>query len=92
MGPLDLLIHVLNFVAPALWLATVLALVARVFIRKQPPARTLFGQAAINFIVSLAALLLGLWFFGHDGKMATYTAMALLCATSQWFLLRGWRA
>ena len=92
MGPLDLLIHVLNFVAPALWLAAVVTLVARVFIGKQPPARTLFGQGAINFIVSLTALLLGLWFFGRDGKMATYTAMALLCATSQWCQLRGWRA
>ena len=92
MGPLDLLNHVLNFVAPALWLAAVVTLGARFFMRKRPPALSLSAQAAINFVASAAALLLGLWFFGHDGKMATYTAMALLCATSQWFMLRGWRA
>jgi hypothetical protein len=36
-------------------------------------------------------LFAGLWFFGHDGKMASYGAMVLACATSQWVLLRGWR-
>ncbi len=34
---------------------------------------------------------IGLWVFGHDGKMLTYTGMALLSATSQWVMLRGWR-
>jgi hypothetical protein len=92
MGPIDLLNHVLNFVAPALWLAVLVPLLARFFIRKKPIAPVLRAQAAINLIVSLVVLLLGLWFFGRDGKMATYTAMALLCATSQWLMLRGWRA
>ena len=92
MGPIDLLNHLLNFVAPALCLAGVVTLLARIFIRKQALAPALYAQAAINFIASLFALLLGLWFFGHDGKMATYTGMALLCATSQWVMLRGWRA
>jgi len=49
-------------------------------------------MAAINFIVSLAALLLGLVFFGRDGKMATYLGMVLMCATSQWLMLRAWQA
>ena len=91
MGPIDLLNHVLNFVAPALWPAIVVTLLARLFIRKQPLAPVLYAQAAINFVVSAVVLLLGLWFFGRDGKMATYTTMALLCATSQWVMLRGWR-
>jgi hypothetical protein len=46
-------------------------------------------MAAINFIVSVAALLLGLIVFGRDGKMASYLAMVVLCATSQWWMLRG---
>jgi hypothetical protein len=41
--------------------------------------------------VNVTALGLGLWFFGHDGKMASYTGMALLCASSQWLMLRGWK-
>jgi hypothetical protein len=35
---------------------------------------------------------LGLWYFGHDGKMATYIGMVLLCASSQWLMQRDWRA
>lgn len=92
MGPFDFLNHLLNFLAPALWLAGVVTLVARVFIRNKRVALTFIGQGAINFIVSAAALVLGLLFYGHDGKMGTYTAMALLCASSQWLMLRGWRA
>jgi hypothetical protein len=49
-------------------------------------------QIAINFIVCAVALGFGLWFFGRDGKMATYAVMALLCSSSQWLMLRGWRA
>jgi hypothetical protein len=36
-------------------------------------------------------LLGGLWFFGHDGKMATYAALVLACASSQWWMLRAAR-
>ncbi len=31
-------------------------------------------------------LLLGLLVFGQDGKMITYAAMVLACASSQWFI------
>ncbi len=92
MGPLDLLNHLLNFIAPALSVAVLIALAVRIFMTKRPVAPALYAQAAINFVVGVGALVLGLWFFGHDGKMATYTGMALLCATSQWFMVRGWRA
>lgn len=92
MGPLALLNHLLNFVAPAFWMAAVVALVARIFMRKRPAALSLYAQSAINFIVCVVMLAFGLWFFGRDGKMASYAGMALLCATSQWLMLRGWRA
>ena len=36
-------------------------------------------------------LVAGLVFFGRDGKMATYAALVLAIASSQWLLLRGWR-
>jgi hypothetical protein len=91
MGPLDLLNHLLNFLAPALWLAVLVTLVVRIFMKKRPVAPVLYAQVAINLIVCVVVLLLGLWFFGHDGKMLTYTGMALVCATSQWFMVRGWR-
>ena len=88
MGPLDLLNHVLNFAAPALVVGLLLALIAPIFYRKVPLAQTLYVQVAINFVAGLAALVGGLMFFGRDGKMATYAAMVLACAASQWWVMR----
>ena len=36
-------------------------------------------------------LLAALIVFGRDGKMATYAALVVAIASSQWLLLRGWR-
>lgn len=91
MGPFDLLNHVLNFMAPAAWVAVMVSVVAWIFMPKRPSAQSRCAQVAINFVFCLAALVLGLLLFGRDGKMATYAAMALSVATSQWLMLRGWR-
>ena len=50
-----------------------------------------WAQVLINFAVCLALLLLGLVFFGRDGKMATYALLVLGAATTQWMLVRGWQ-
>ena len=92
MGFVDLLNHLLNFVAPAAWLAIAMTLAPRVFKQNRLLKPSIRTQAAINFMVSLAALLLGLVIFGRDGKMATYLGMVVLCASSQWLMLRGWQA
>ena len=92
MGPLDFLNHLLNFVAPALAVAAVVTLFARVFMRKVPVVQALWVQFAINSGSAVGALALGLVFFGRDAKMASYLAMALVGTTSQWLMLRGWRA
>jgi hypothetical protein len=34
-------------------------------------------------------LLLGLWYFGNDGKMATYGAMLVVCATVEFSFLQN---
>lgn len=88
MGPLDLLNHLLNFVAPALAVGMVLAFLAPVFMKNKAPARTRTTQAAINFVVGVLALLAGLLFFGRDGKMASYAVLGLATATSQWWTMR----
>jgi hypothetical protein len=92
MGPIDLLFHLLNFVAPALVVALLVGLCARFVMPNRGLAPVFIKQLAINFIACLAVLLLGLWFFGRDGKMATYAAMVLVSATGQWVMGRGWRA
>lgn len=91
MGPMAVLNHLLNFVAPALALALGVTLGARILMSKRPPALALPAQFTINLIVSALALALGLLLLGRDGKMASYAAMTLACATSQWLMARGWQ-
>ena len=91
MTLLDILTHLLNFGAPALVLALLLPLAARFVIKTRGVPLTWWIQVAINLIVGLAVLALGLWWLGRDGRMQTYTALVLAVGTSQWLLSRGWR-
>ena len=88
MGVVDFVLHLLNFAAPALSIALLVALLARILVRKQAVALVWHVQAAINCVVCLVLMLAGLWYFGRDGTIASYTAMVLGCATSQWWMLR----
>jgi len=92
MGFFALLNHAINFVAPAAWLALLMPLLSRIFMKKRPVAHAFAAQVAIHFAVGVVALLIGLALFGRDGKMFTYLAVVLLMATSQWVMLKGWRA
>jgi hypothetical protein len=88
--------HLLNFMAPAAFVALLLVVSSRLFFgffqSKRPVAQSWWAQVAIIFVVSLFALTAGLLLFGHDGKMATYAALVLSAALCQWLLLRGWKA
>ena len=83
--------HLLNFAAPAAALALVLVLAGRVFVRNSAQSIAWWAQAAIVFVVGCAVLLAGLWLLGRDGKLLTYAALVLACASCQWVLVRGWR-
>jgi hypothetical protein len=87
-----LLIHLLNFVLPALVVGCLLAAVAPLLMAKTRPNHSWLTQTIWNSATGLLVLLAGLWFFGRDGKMATYAAMVAACATSQWLAGRAWRA
>jgi len=91
MGLIDLFNHLLNFVAPALALALVLPLGARLLGLKAGAAHGWRAQVAINFVVGVLVLLASLWWWGRDGKMATYAALVLAVATCQWVLAVGWK-
>lgn len=84
MGPLDLLNHLLNFLAPALVVGVLVAVAGRFFKQKMAVTRKIRAQAAINCVAGLLALGVGFWFFGRDGKMLSYAAMVLAVGTSQW--------
>jgi hypothetical protein len=90
MGILDLFYHLLSFLAPALAVAFLVALAARLMMPGHPPSRAWWIQAAINFIVGGLVLAAGLWHFGGDGKMATYAALVAAVASCQWVCSRGW--
>lgn len=91
MGPLDLFLHLSSFVAPAVAVALLVALAARVVMPRQSAASPWWAQAAINSIVGVLVLVAGLWHFGVDGKMATYAALVLAVAGCQWVCSRAWR-
>lgn len=88
MGIVDFSVHLLNFAAPALFIALLMVVFARILARKQAVALVWSVQLAINFVVCLVLMLASLWYFGRDGTIAGYAAMVLGCATSQCWMLR----
>jgi hypothetical protein len=90
MGPAATFWHLSSFAAPAVAVALALALAAR-FLLARPEGRGWVGHAVVNTLAGIFALAAGLWWFGVDGKMATYGALAGAVATSQWICSRAWR-
>ena len=91
MGPLDFANHLLNFVAPAVFVGFFLALTAPVVLGLRPRAGSWLGLGLVNSLVGCCALAAGLWFFGNDGKMASYLFLVLASAASQFWLMKAHR-
>lgn len=91
MSLIDLLFHLLNFVAPSLVVSVLLVIAGPIFIRKRVKPSAIWSQLAINIIVGVTVLALGLVLLGRDGKMLTYLAMVLALATSAWWQSGGWK-
>ena len=92
MHGLTFLNHLLNFLAPAIFLAVLLALGARLIWRGSSPLVNLWEQMLLNAVLGAVVLGVCLVLWGRDGKMLTYTALVVACATCQWVLVRGWKA
>ncbi len=90
MGPLDILNHLLNFIAPAAFVALGLVLCGRL-VGAKGGAMAGWRQFAVLWVVGLAVLAAGLVLWGRDGKMLTYAALVVATATCQWALARGWK-
>lgn len=88
MGPLDLLNHLLNFAAPAVFVGVFLAWAAPKLLGKGTRDTTFAVRAVVNSVAGLCAMAAGLWFFGNDGKMASYLALVLVSAASQRLLMQ----
>ena len=90
MNALDALWHLLHVTAPAFAVAALLSLRGP-FWGSKWRFSGFFWRFVLNTLAALLALSLGLWFLGNDGKMLSYLAMVLACASSQWCLMRSWR-
>jgi hypothetical protein len=91
MGFIDAVLHALNFMLPALAVALLVTFCGRFFKQNKPLAGKFIARSAINFVVCLAVLSIGLILTGRDGKMFTYLAMVMASGTVQWVLSGGWR-
>lgn len=92
MGPLDIATHLLSFAAPALAVALVVTLAARLVLPRSGAPRRWWLPFAVNLGVGVAVLGAGLWWYGRDGKMLTYAALVVAVATAQWVMGRAWRS
>ena len=77
MNALDVLVHLLNFVAPALGTAGWLTVFSRLLFRQRTSAASMGVQFLLNALAGVAVLVLGVLLLGRDGKMLTYAALVL---------------
>lgn len=91
MSPFDIIVHVLNFSAPALALALLLRASEALFAWRRPLVANAWVRMLVIAGVGIASLLLSLVVTGHDGKVVGYAGLVVSAATAQWLLLGGWR-
>ena len=89
MGILDLFFHFTNFLLPAVAVACLLTpgVVGWRGLRLSgPAARRLWHVLFVLGGVGVGVLLIGLAWYGRDGKMATYAALVLAMGSTAWWL------
>lgn len=88
MGLVDLLLHGLAFVLPAICVALCTTLAART--GGGGAGMRWWGAWGLTSLAGSLALLGALWAMGRDGSIAGYAALVACCATLSWLLsLRG---
>ena len=91
MNILAFFVHLLNFAAPAGFVGTFVALTAPWVLRKTAGRGGWKVRALSNSLCGLLALAAGLWFFDHDGKMASYGGLLVASTASQLLWMRAGR-
>ncbi|MFM2210042.1 MAG: hypothetical protein RIQ96_1685 [Pseudomonadota bacterium] len=87
MDAWDLIVHLANFLAPAVGVGVLVASVGALR-RSRTGGKAGWSwpvQCAVNGLLGSAALAGGLWLFGRDGKMLSYAALVLAVALAQWW-------
>ncbi len=84
-------VHILNFLAPALWLATLMVMLHRTLWRRHRLTIGWARQWRWLFGVGALVLVLGLLLQQRDGAMLTYLALAVGIGLVQTWLVRRFR-
>ena len=75
--------HLVNFMLPAFWMATLLVEVHWMLYKRQPQRVSWRRHWLWLFGSGVAVLVLGLLVFQRDGKMLTYVALVLVLGIVQ---------
>ncbi|MET0382354.1 MAG: hypothetical protein ABW032_02925 [Burkholderiaceae bacterium] len=84
MDPLGLFWHIANFAAPALGVGMLSAFLCKAFWRRSLARAPWFALAWRSGAAGLAVSIAGLVITGHDGRLATYAALVVVCALVPW--------
>ena len=83
MGVVDLLLHGLAFVLPALCVALCTTLASRM---GRAGGMRWWSEWLLTSLAGSLALLGTLWVMGRDGSIAGYAALVACCGTLSWLL------
>jgi hypothetical protein len=86
MGPLDAFWHLVNFIAAAVGIGGIAAVLAKLVWRHDLAAVPWKRLATWACGATAAASVAGLVVLGRDGRMATYGAMIAACAIAMWWV------
>lgn len=89
MNPLDAFWHLMNFIAPAVFVGALSAAGAKLVWARELRGRSwlqLLGWAAVPAVLVAVA---GLLVAGRDGRMTTYVAMVVAAAVGLWTRIPG---
>jgi hypothetical protein len=85
VGVLDVVWHLLNFLAPAVGLGVLSAALAKLVWRRDLRTVTWLRLALWSSAAATLALVGGLLVLGRDGKIAAYAVMVLASALTLWW-------
>jgi hypothetical protein len=85
MGPLDALWHFLNFIAPAWGVSLLAAALVKLLWWRGLRQVSMASLVLTSSLAGMAMLVVGLVWFGHDGRMATYGLLLLSTTLVLWW-------
>jgi hypothetical protein len=76
---------VLNFLGPAVGMGVIASTLAKLLWFRELKGVSWLRLAVPVFVASALVSVAGLVVYGHDGKIATYAAMVVVCALTLWW-------